>query len=295
MIQILPHIAAEESLALKGGTAINLFVREMPRFSIDIDLTYLPIDTREIALQAVADALGRIKARLAKAIPGIAVTKPPQRHEQDAKLVCNLKQATVKVEVNTVLRGHLWPPREMEMTQAAQEEFQKFAAMQVVSHGELFGGKICAALDRQHPRDLFDVYQLMAHEGLGDDVRLGFIAALLSHSRPIHEVMRPNLQDRRVLFETQFTGMTIEPFTYEDFEATRDRLVREIHSLLTADDRRFLLSFKRGDPDWGLFPVAEVEIMPGVDWKLANIRKLKSQNPRKHAEQLAALEWALTS
>lgn len=148
LIRILPYIAEEDAFALKGGTAINLFVRDMPRFSVDIDLTYVRVDARDAALRAIADALGRIQERLTTTIPGISVAKPPQRHEQDAKLVCGMKQATVKVEVNTVLRGHLWPTRQMEITAAAQEEFAKFAAMQVVSHAELFGGKICAALDR---------------------------------------------------------------------------------------------------------------------------------------------------
>lgn len=293
LLRTLPYIAEEEAFALKGGTAINLFVRDMPRFSVDVDLTYLPFDARERALREIADALGRIKERLARAIPGISVSKPPQSGAQDARLACNLKQAAVKIEVNTVLRGHLWPPRDMELTRAAQDEFQKFAAARVVSYADLFGGKICAALDRQHPRDLFDVHQLMAHEGLTDEVRLGFIVALLSHSRPMHEIIRPNLQDRRATFETQFAGMTIEPFSYDDFEATRERLVGNIHSVLTDDDRRFLLSFKNGEPDWGLFPVARLQDLPGVDWKLGNIRKLKSQNADKHAEHLAALERAL--
>lgn len=44
LLQVLPLVAKEESFALKGGTAINLFVRDMPRLSVDIDLTWLPFD-----------------------------------------------------------------------------------------------------------------------------------------------------------------------------------------------------------------------------------------------------------
>jgi predicted nucleotidyltransferase component of viral defense system len=58
LLTILPQVAKEKSLALKGGTAINLFVREMPRLSVDIDLTYTSIaDDRETALKNISDAL----------------------------------------------------------------------------------------------------------------------------------------------------------------------------------------------------------------------------------------------
>lgn len=293
LLRVLPHIATEESLALKGGTAINLFLRNMPRFSVDIDLTYLPFDARAAALKAISDALGRIKQRLEKAIPGIVVTAQPISEGQDAKLICALQQATVKIEVNTVMRGHLWPPRQMQLVQAAQNEFGKFAQAQIISDAELFGGKICAALDRQHPRDLFDIHQLFANEGISPDTWLGFLAALLSHTRPIHELIRPNLQDQRAVFDVQFAGMAVQPFAYEDFETTRERLIREIRQGLTEDHRRFLVSFKEGEPDWKLFPVPALNAMPAIQWKLANIRKLRDHNAAKHAKQLLALKEAL--
>ena len=238
LLRVLPHVAAEPSFALKGGTAINLFVRDMPRFSVDIDLTYLPFDVRADALDGITQAPSL------KAIPGIAAKTQAQSDDHEAKLLCTLQGATIKVEVNTIIRGHLWPVRQMEVTQAVQDEFRKFAAIPVVSHAELFGGKICAALDRQHPRDLFDVHQLFAHEGISDDIRLGFIASLLSHSRPINELIRPHFQDQRTVFDTQFAGMTVEPFTYAEFDAARERLAQQIRTLLTDKDRQFLISFK---------------------------------------------------
>ncbi len=181
----------------------------------------------------------------------------------------------------------------MQLAQAAQDEFQKFAAINVVSHAELYGGKICAALDRQHPRDLFDVQQLLSSDGLTEEVRLGFIAALLSHPRPLHEIIRPNFQDQRSLFDAQFAGMTILPFTYDEYESTREQLVREVHENLTVEDRNLLFSFKRGEPTWNLFPADTLQQLPAVQWKLANIQKLK-KNARKHADQLQALKVALS-
>jgi predicted nucleotidyltransferase component of viral defense system len=292
LLRLLPEVAKERAFALKGGTAINLFVRDMPRLSVDIDLTYLPFDDRNSSMAQIADALRRIKKQLDAAGGGISTRVTAQGGGQEAKLICQRQGAAVKVEVNTVLRGHLWPTRELELVQSAQDEFGMFAAATVISHAELFGGKICAALDRQHPRDLFDIQQLLDNEGFGDDVRLGFVSSLLSHTRPMHELLQPKFQDQRGLFETQFTGMTIEPYSYAEFEAIRERLVDEIHSQLQDEERELLLSVKRGEPHWNLFPVAGLDRMPAVQWKLANIQKLKKNAP-KHAEQLKALEDAL--
>jgi hypothetical protein len=86
--------------------------------------------------------------------------------------------------------------------------------------------------------------------------------------------------------------LTAEPFSYEQFEETRERLVRDIHSLLQDSDRALLLSVKHGEPDWGLFPMPGLEDLPAVQWKLANIHTLK-KNACRHAEQLEALVKAL--
>ena len=218
-MRILPHVAAEDCFALKGGTAINLFVRDLPRLSVDIDLTYVPIDEREASLAAIFAALGRIRARVIKAIPGIRI--PSASHVGgESKLVCLLGGANVKIEVNTTLRGVLWPTRELTVSEVVEDAYAYSATIQVVSHAELFGGKIAAALDRQHPRDLFDLWQLYEHEGLTVEVFRGFLVALISHGRPMHELLAPNLLDQQSVFTTQFEGMARLPFSYEDFLVT---------------------------------------------------------------------------
>jgi predicted nucleotidyltransferase component of viral defense system len=294
LLQVLPHVAKEESFALKGGTAINLFVRDMPRLSVDIDLTWLTFDDRAAALAGITDALRRVKARVEAAIPACRVALVPQSDGQEAKLTCQTQVAQIKVEVNTTIRGQLLPPRMMDLADTVESEFGRFVSVNIVSHAELFGGKICAALDRQHPRDLFDVHHMLENEGMTDEIRIGFMACLLSHSRPIHEMIRPNFQDQRQAFETQFAGMAFTPFSYADFEATRERLVKEMNSAWADSDRAFLLSFKRGEPDWVLLPLENLQRLPAVQWKLQNIQKLMKQNPDKHAEQLRALEDRLS-
>jgi predicted nucleotidyltransferase component of viral defense system len=292
ILQVIPHIAKEKTLALTGGTAINLFLRKMPRLSVDLDLTYLPFDNRETALTNISDSLDRISERIEKSVPDTTVNNH-SFEGNDLKLLVQSKKAQIKIEVNTIKRGHLHPARLLEVNETVQERFKKFAAIQVVSNAELFGGKICAALDRQHPRDLFDVHLLFEESGFNEEVKNGFIESLVSHMRAMHEVLQPHLLDQRTAFENQFKGMSAISFTYEDFEATRELLVKEVNSSLSDKDRSFLLSFKRGNPDWDMFPVPRLKEMPAVQWKLMNIQNLKNSNPEKHNELIYKLESSL--
>ncbi len=283
LLKVIPQIATEKTLALKGGTAINLFLRNMPRLSIDIDLTYLPFDNRVTALTNISDAFGRIRERIRKSIPDATVNSHFVEGK-DVKLLVQSKKAQVKIEVNTITRGHLYPAQFLQVNDTVQEEFKKFAAIQVVSNAEIYGGKICAALDRQHPRDLFDVYLLFKESGITEDIKNAFIAALVSHMRSMHEVLKPNYLDQMKAFENQFTGMSAIQFTYEDFKTTRKRLVQQVNSSLSETDRSFLLSFKMGTPEWDLFPIPRLKELPAVQWKLKNIQTLIKSNPQKHEE-----------
>ena len=295
LLRVLPLVAQEDVFALKGGTAINLFERNLPRLSVDIDLTYLPFDDRAVALGNIEAALSRIQAKIEKAIAGITVTKVQQGDGTEAKLHCQYQRAQIKIEVNTIMRGHVFAPRIMACAANVQDRFETFAEIAVVSKGELYGGKICAALDRQHPRDLFDVKHLLDDEGLTPDIKHGMIAGLLSHPRPISEVLFPLFKDQRAIFDAQFAGMAFDPFSYDDYEATRLRLNDAVQSALTANDKAFLLSFKAGEPDWSLIDIPDLSRLPAVQWKLANIGKLKSDNAAKHSAMLATLAERLNS
>lgn len=287
LLEILPEVAKEECFAMHGGTAINLFVRDMPRLSVDIDLTYLPIEDRSITLKNIAAALIRIKERIEKRVPGIQI----QHKEETGKLLISKQSIDIKLEVNLVGRGTFTPAQTLPLCQKAQDAFEAFCVMPIVPVGQLYGGKICAALDRQHPRDLFDVKYILENEGFTQDIKIGFIFCLLASDRPIHEVIRPNLQDQRLAMTNKFEGMSEEPFSYEEFEQTRERLIETIHASLTDEDKAFLLSFKNVEPDWGIY---DFERFPAVQWKLQNLQKLKQSNPHKHQEQYEVLREKLT-
>lgn len=159
----------------------------------------------------------------------------------------------------------------------------------VVSLEDVYGGKLVAAMDRQHPRDLFDVMQLHAHEGITPDIRHAFVVYLASHNRPVHEVLFPAERDITQDYQRTFQGMTAEPVPLADLLATREKMIRDLQSTLDANERQFLLTLVAAEPDWSLLDVAHASELPGVRWKLHNLGQLKKANPKKFAEQSTAL------
>ncbi len=293
LLDVLPFVAKEECFAMKGGTAINMFIWDMPRLSVDIDLTYIHFDSRNTALAAISEGILRIKEDIIKNLGGIQVETSGIMPGQQDKLLCARSGTKIKVEVNTTMRGLLKPAQLKQTAPAVRKEFDKFAAIQIVPYAELFGGKICAALDRQHPRDLFDIHQLFNNCGITEEIKDGFIVALLSHNKPIHEMFKPNLQNQEGAFRGQFEGMAMRPFSYDDFETTRERLVKEISTIFTDNDKNLLLSIKAGNPDWSLSNIQQLQNLPAVKWKLQNIQKFRKQDAKQHSVMLGKLEKAL--
>lgn len=265
---------------------IRKVITTRDNLSVDIDLTYVPFEDRKTSLSNIVAALGRIKVNLEKILPGVQVTLK----EKILKLQITTSKAQIKLEVNQINRGILDDLVELTLCDKAQEEFDAFCAISVVSLAQLYGGKICAALDRQHPRDLFDVKYLLENEGFTDDIKKGFLLYLLSSNRPLNEMLSPNLIDQQEVMVNQFDGMSSEPFTHEDFESIRTKLIDTIHQSLTAKDKEFLLSFGNLTPDWSIH---DFEPFPAVQWKLQNLGRLKDSNPEKFNEFNASLEKLL--
>ena len=287
LLNVLPEVAKEKCFALHGGTAINLFVRDMPRLSVDIDLTYVPIEDRATTMSNIKAALGRVKRNIENVLKNVRISD----RSEAGKLLVSQAGFGIKIEVNLVARGTISEPTEMTLCKRAQEEFEAFCVIQVSPFGQLYGGKICAALDRQHPRDLFDVKYLIEHEGFSDEVKAGFLLSLISSDRPLHEVIQQTFLDQKATLENHFIGMSSEQFTYEDFENTRAILVDLIHQRLTNADREFLLSINGLNPTWDDY---DFRRFPAVQWKLQNLQRLKNNNPEKFSKQHESLEKVLT-
>lgn len=274
LIRTLPFVAPETEFALKGGTAINLFVRPMPRLSVDIDLTFLPVADRATSLAAIDAAMTRIAERIRAGLPNARVQTTPLIDEGAiTKMVVRAGAAQIKIEVTPVLRGTVYDPGVAVVVPEVEEAFG-FAEMQLVSFADLYAGKIVAAMDRQHPRDLFDVRDLMANEGITDDLRRAFIVYLISHGRPMAEVLAPTRKPLAGEFTRGFAGMTREPVTVAELEAAREAIISAMVAGMPDGHRQFLLGFKRGAPDWKLLGLNNASGLPAVQWKQQNLDRL---------------------
>lgn len=293
LTQVAPLVFVDDTFALKGGTAINLFVRDMPRLSVDLDLVFLDHTLpRDQALAIINETIRRVDERLRKR--GFQ-THAPTTDVGETKLVVRRGGVEVKIAVNIVMRGTVQPVRRAAITPTARDALLADLEIPVVSLEDMYGGKLVAAMDRQHPRDLFDVMQLFAHEGITPGIRRAFVVYLASHNRPVHEVLFPRMRDIRHDYERNFVGMTAEPVPLDALLAARERTVRELQQGLDDHERQFLLSFVAGAPEWSLLGIAHLEHLPGLRWKLQNLMQLQKANAKKFAEQADTLAVRLDS
>lgn len=289
LVRTLPYIARQDVFALKGGTAINLFYRDMPRLSVDIDLNYLPIQDRDTTLSDIDDALERIREDLLKNLRGVDVQRIAGGGNNDTRVLVRQGSTEIKIETSPVARGTVHPPELRAVTDGVAEAFG-FAEMQVVSFEDLFGGKLHAAVDRQHPRDLFDVKLLYDNEGLTDALFRTFLIYVASSGRPPHELIRPSLSELEEAFVKEFEGMTIEPVSLIELKNARAQLTDDLRTRLDDKAMRFLLTLHDTEPDFDAIGLPQAAALPAVRWKLLNLAKLKQQNPDKHAMQRDEIE-----
>ena len=287
LLRILPLIYKEDVFALKGGTAINFFVRDLPRLSVDIDLTYLPVNDRDFAMNEIRGILLLISDGIKKRIPGTGVILKRIHGTEFVKgLIVDREGVIVKIEPNLILRGSVYPPEIKMLSKKAQDFFELSLQSRILSPYDLYAGKICAALDRQHPRDLFDVHFLLKGEGFKPEIRRAFIVYLVSHPRPMIEILNPQQKDIRDIFEKEFKGMIAENITFEALETTRKELVDILRKELKPDERKFIVSMKQGQPVWDLLELEGIMDLPAVKWKLLNILKMDPAKHRKAVHKL---------
>jgi predicted nucleotidyltransferase component of viral defense system len=275
LVEVLPVIARRNEFALKGGTAINLFLRDMPRLSVDIDLVYVPVQEREKSLTIIDYALIGIEEELGRGASGMVVKSNYSINAgKRDKLIILRGESEIKVEVATNLRGSLFPPEIRSAGPKVREWFGP-VEMPLLRFEEVFAGKICAALDRQHPRDLFDIHHLLENEGITRELMTAFIAYLLSSPRPMSELLDPTPKNLERIYRLEFAGMTESPVHLDALIETRWNLVAAIHENLTDSDREFLISMKSGSPDWRKFEIPGVEKFPAVMWKIHNLNSME--------------------
>ena len=293
LLNVVPDIFKNEIFAMKGGTAINLFVQDMPRLSVDIDVVYVPRDpSREEALRAISDEINLIQKRLEKS--GLSVRLSKLNLESETKLFIENDRSQVKVEVNVVFRGTIFPVVTRSLAAKTAQMFSTTVEAPVLAEAELYGSKIVAALDRQHPRDLFDMLKFYEQGDLTADILEAIVIYLAGHNRPTHEVLFGTDKDIRASYANSFVGMTFEESpSLEMLLDVRARLRADIVQRLTENHRDFLIGLAEANPDWSLLDCEHAESLSGLRWKLINLKKFQKNRPSDFAKQAEALRTLL--
>ncbi len=286
LLDIAPVVFESPHFAIKGGTALNLFLHDLPRLSVDIDVVFTDhtLD-RATALPAISSELRVISQKLEAMGYEVLLHRNSANNESKLKVLGPL--AEVKVEVNEVFRGTLLPLQQRPLSPATEEEFAQAVTLPLLATAELYGSKLVAAMDRQHPRDLFDVHVLYNDTGLTPEIVDCFVAYLAGHNRPVHEVLKPRLHPLEATFANQFDGMTREEISLDTLEQVRERLVQDLPRALNDQHRTFLLSLVQNQPRWDCMPFPHLQELPAIRWKLQNLAKLRGP---KRAEQVQGLE-----
>jgi len=287
LLRCLPEISRHTCFALKGGTAINLFFRDLPRISVDIDLAFLPLKPRDEALDEIDTELRSLAREIGERVAG-ATVRETSSNRQLIRLVVSTSDAVVKIEPNRVFRGSVYAPEERDLSPATQRRFEAFVRVQSLSAADLYGSKLCAALDRQHPRDLFDVKLLLDNEGITQETRRAFVVYLAGCNRPMNELLSPRIKDIKDVYGEQFVGLSQIDVMLDDLREVQRGLAGVLMRALNDDEKAFLLSMKHGTPEWNRLGI---EHLPALQWKLLNIRKM---SPDKHREALEKLTRTLT-
>ncbi len=289
MLEVAPEVFASGRFAMKGGTALNLFVQDMPRLSVDIDVVFVPHRTpRETALAEIADELSALQSRTNRR--GIKAEIASSKTGDETKLLARRGRIEVKIEINHVFRGTLLPVETRSLTTAASDLFTTALSVPTLAVAELYGSKLVAAMDRQHPRDLFDVHGMFNRFGLTPEIVECFVGYIAGHNRPVHEVLGSRDIDLARPFEYEFAGMEREPVSLNVLEDTRVRLRRELAGSLTADHKRFLIGLVAGEPPWEAMQCRHLAELPAIQWKLQNLARLKRTNAAKFQTQADELK-----
>jgi predicted nucleotidyltransferase component of viral defense system len=292
LLETAPAIFRAPFFAMKGGTAINLFVQDMPRLSVDIDVVFTDYTMpRASALEAISAALKDVTEQLKKR--GLEARVAATNKGDEIKVFVQRERLQVKIEVNHVFRGTILPVANRRLVDTARSLFTTELTVPTLAPAELYGSKLVAALDRQHPRDFYDVLKMYDQVGLTAEIVESFVSYLAGHNRPVHEVLFSNDLDLKTVFENEFRGMAREPVELADLVDVRHRLRAELPRKMTPAHRAFLLGLVKGEPDWAQMSCPHLSQLPAIHWKLQNLAKLKKSNATKFAQQTSALRSRL--
>jgi predicted nucleotidyltransferase component of viral defense system len=280
-------VSSEKLFALKGGTAINCFVRDLPRLSVDIDITYLPIEERNESLSKITDSLINISKKIKKIFPNtVIIYKKLKDSDFYRSMNVNVDGILIKIEPNLIIRGSVFDPIEKTLKKSAEDFFEISVSSKVLSFHDLYGGKICATLDRQHPRDLFDIKLLLENEGVSEKTRKAFLVYLAQTNRPMVELLKPNIVDIKNVFENEFTGMSRIEVSLKELKEVQTSLPKLIFNSFTDNEKKFIVSVKELNPNWSFLGLSDFSNLPGIKWKLYNLKNMDKNKYKKTLNKL---------
>jgi len=288
LVQVLPMLDSEPRFALKGGTAINLFEHDMPRLSVDIDLTWLPVQDYRLDAAQIGEALHALAGRLASPPLRLQV-RPSAAEGADTvnRLILSRGRTQIKIETTPVMRGVVHAVRRMDLRPGVERRFGS-AQVQVLHFADLYAGKLAAALSRQHPRDWFDVGLLLESGRLDEQLWRTFMVYLAVSPKPAAEMLAPGEPaEFAEVFERQFRGMSAEPVTADALLRTRSQMLERIPALMDSAARNFLISLEYETPDFSLIGLPQAADLPGVRRKLQNMARRSAAKRKSDYCQLA--------
>jgi predicted nucleotidyltransferase component of viral defense system len=291
LVRLLEAVRAHPFLgprmALKGGTALNLFLLGLPRLSIDIDLNYVGASDREemrAERPRLEQALQQVAGRM-----GFTITRAPTAHAGGTWRMMYAsalgRAASIEVDVNFMLRTPLWPAVRRDSHAIGGEQATQIL---IVEDHELAAGKLAALVARNASRDVFDARALLRRPGLDrTKLRLAFIIYGGLNRTDWRAITVENIRATASEVDAQLVPMLrldVRP-ARGDLEAWTEDLVRETRELmavvlpLEAHELEFLERLNgAGDiaPELLTPEVAMQAIIrehPGLEWKALNVKK----------------------
>lgn len=283
LTKVLP-VFRNDSFALKGGTAINFFYRDAPRLSVDIDLIYVPLEDRATTYSQINNFLVEVREKLETL--GYQVGPSRTSRNKENKLVVANAEVQIKVEPNFIVRGVAFGVEKRPICKKVSAEVFTFPC---ASFSDVFGGKICAALERQHPRDLYDIKLLLENEGIGEKLKDAFLFYLISSKRPYHEILDSRVKMIDDVFKKHFAGMVVAPVTVDDLNTALRELKRSLRQAMSDRDRDLLISTLEARPRWELSGIPHLGSYPSVKWRMLNIGKMRNEKRQREIDLLS--EW----
>lgn len=288
LLEVLPTITEPKQLGLQGGTLLNLFCLNMPRYSIDIDLIWLPSDSLQNLKSKGRKVFENIFQELTQKNYKIVrerdnlnfevkkVLKIPSKHRPSGFYDTNVK---IDVQLSYYKRQFLEPENSLRLAPNVRKKFGFDFAVKGISRDEIFANKLFVACSRQAPKDIFDAYQIKKEldlKNITPNLRKSLIYNFVSYDRGEPTMvygLNPTIKNvKEARFNKEFLGINLEPFSYQDYLIQQKQNMLDIRALLTDLDKEFIYSIQRLEPRWDIY---DFEDLAPVQLRLKHLLDLK--------------------